>query len=858
MKIRLLLLLVLSAHGFAAAPAAGVSRELAQQRAAAISNLRYTLALDIKERSPGYPGHVAITFDLKTKLDPVVLDFRDDSARRIQVNGKDADTSEGNGHILIPGRYFAIGTNRVEMDFEAKVAEANRAITRYLDAQDGSEYVYTLFVPMDASMEFPCFDQPDLKGRFTFSATAPAGWTVISNGVATSPGEREFRFAETKPISTYLFAFAAGPFEALRYEAGSSGAAMGTPLRLWVRKSMAARAKEEWPEVARFTREGIEKMSAFFAQPFPFPKYDQVLIPGLAYGGMEHAGSTFLREDVVIFRTAPTVSDHHRRSVTVLHELAHQWFGDLVTMRWFDDLWLKEGFAQYMAFHTLAELEPPNEVWTRFYESIKPVAYAIDSTRGTTPIYQQVRNLADAKSAYGPIVYQKAPSLLRVLNYKIGETGFRDGVRIYLKDHAYANAEWKDLIGAFSKASGQNLTPWANAWIQQPGMPEVNVKWTCNSRNRITEFEISQSDTIGGGHTWPVETEILLGYKNDPGAKIPIEFELAKSEVHAAIGKSCPDYVFSNDEDHGYGRFMLDGRSQAGVAADIAAVKDPLLRALLWGALWDSVREAKMAASGYIELVLKSLPGETDLDLTQNLIGRMRASYVSYLTDKQRAAVGPRMEALLLERMKNSATVDQRITYFRAFVGAASQPESLAELRELLAGKDGVPGVPLKQRDRWTMIATLARQGDASAIDAESERDKSDDGRKSAYAARAGIGDAANKQRYFDDYLHSRTVPEDWVSGSLGDFNAWNQSALTLPYLKPALEALPQMKRERKIFFVNGWLASFVGSQKSAEALGIVNGFLANPALDPDLRLKVIEVRDELERTVRIRARFGD
>jgi aminopeptidase N len=839
MPIVFLLLTALAATG--ASPDPGVSRALAQQRASQISNVRYAIDLDIKEKLPAFPAHIAINFDLSEVPDPLVLDFRSGPVRSGGV-----PIVQTNGHILVPAASLRKGSNTLEFNFEAPVADANRAITRYHDAQDGSEYVYTLFVPMDASMEFPCFDQPDLKARFTLKATAPAGWTVISNGTSSTGGQ----FAETKPISTYLFAFAAGPFVALPAEPAGA-----TPLRLFVRKSVLTRAREEWPEVAQFTRQGIQQMSAFFAQPFPFPKYDQVLIPGLAYGGMEHAGSTFLREDVVIFRTAPTVSDHHRRSVTVLHELAHQWFGDLVTMRWFDDLWLKEGFAQYMAFHTLAELEPPNEVWTRFYESIKPVAYGIDSTRGTTPIYQQVRNLADAKSAYGPIVYQKAPSLLRVLSYKIGETGFRDGVRLYLKDHAYANAEWKDLIGAFSKASGQDLGPWAAAWIQQRGMPEVTVQWSCDGNNRIAKFEIAQSDAIGEGHTWPIETQLILGYKNDPGTHLKATFNSARTAVPAAIGKSCPDYVFGNDEDHGYGRFLLDERSLSGVVNNLASVKDPLLRALLWGALWESVREAQMPPATYVDLIIRSLPDETDLDLTQNLLGRMRSTFVSYLSDSQRKAVSDRMETLLIDRMKGSKTVDLRITYFRAFTTAASI--HLPELRDLLSGKDSIPGVPLKQRDRWTIISTLVRQGVASAIDPESQRDKSDDGRKSAYAARAAIATPENKHRYFDDYLNSKEVPEDWVTASLPDFNSWNQSALTLPYLKPALDALPQMKRDRKIFFVNGWLNSFVGSQKSPEALKIVDAFLANPSIDPDLRLKIVEVKDELERTVRIRSKYA-
>jgi aminopeptidase N len=301
---------------------------------------------------------------------------------------------------------------------------------------------------------------------------------------------------------------------------------------------------------------------------------------------------------------------------------------------------------------------------------------------------------------------------------------------------------------------------------------------------------------------------------------------------------------------------MLDERSQAGVVADLAFVKDPLLRALLWGALWDSVREGKLAPSAYVDLVVKSLPAETDLDVTQTLLTRMRSAYVSYLSDAQRKGLAGPVEALLLDRMKNASSADLRITYYRAFVAAAMGP---AALKDLLSGKDSIAGVKLKQRDRWTMISALVRQCDPDALGlltAESGRDKSDDGRKSAYAAKAGIATAENKAQYFNDYVTKKDVPEDWITASLPDFNAWNQPALTLPYLKPALDALPQMKRERKIFFVNGWLSSFVGAQKTPEALKVVNSFLESPVIDPDLRLKIIEVKDELERTVRIRAKF--
>jgi len=826
-------------------PEEGVSRDLARDRARLISNVRYGLRIELKKQAATMPGHVEIQFDLTTPS-PLVLDFRDGVARNLKVNDVADTFGQRAGHLMIPGGHLKAGENRLDLDFESGIATANRAITRIMDTQDGSEYLYTLFVPMDASQAFPCFDQPDLKGRFTLDVTAPSDWTVISNSPGNGP-----HFEQTKPISTYLFAFAAGPFEKLAVPVN------GVPLQLYVRRSQAARGREEWPRVAETTWQGMARMTAYFAQPFPFPKYDQVLIPGFPYGGMEHAGATFLNEDSVLFRSAPTVNDYNRRAITVLHELAHQWFGDLVTMRWFDDLWLKEGFAQFMAYHTQAEMEPAGPVWKRFYESIKPAAYQIDGTHGATPIYQQIVNLKDAKSAYGAIVYEKAPSLLRLLSFNIGEEHFRDGIRIYLREHAYGNAEWSDLVGAFSRASQTNLTPWADAWIKQRGMPQVEITWACAGQ-RISAFRIAQKDTLGEGHLWPVQTQILLAYKDSPPVKIMASFMRAAAEVPEAIGKSCPEYVFGNDEDHAYGRFLLDPKSQATVVADLPGISDPFLRALLWGALWDNMRDLRMSPTGHADLSLRMLPAEKDAESAVTLVSRLRETFTRYLSDSERDALAPRVEDLLIQEIKDAPTVDLRITYFRSLVSLATKSRGRDALKEILAGRMTIPDVPIKQRDRWNIVASLVANKDPSGpelLAAESRHDTTDEGRKYTYVSGAGVAEAESKKKYFADYLSNGAIQEDWITASLSDFNHWNQTDLTGPYLKPALEALPQMKRERKIFFVTNWLASFVDNQHSAAALKLVDDFVAENRADPDLKLKILEVRDELARTVRIRAK---
>jgi aminopeptidase N len=845
----------LTAGHLVAAPPDGIPRELARRRAAQISDVRYQLRFTLTPHAPSVSGHEELRFHSNSSS-AVLLDFREGTASNLTVNGVAVPAKIENGHIELPASVIHADENVVAMDFTAPAAPAGKAITRFEDKDDGTEYLYTLFVPMDAEMAFPCFDQPDLKGRFHLELTAPENWTVISNTAIesqsqSSAGQRRTIFSETRPISTYLFAFAAGPFRKVHEMPGLPG--------LYVRQSKFQKAQEEAPEVQQITAQGIEYLSSFFAQPFPFPKYDMVMIPGFAYGGMEHAGATFLREESVLFRVAPTRSDHLNRDILLLHELTHQWFGDFTTMRWFDDLWLKEGFAQYMAYQALASLKPGENIWKRFYQSIKPAAYGIDSTKGTTPIYQNIANLKDAKSAYGAIVYSKAPGVIKQLAFVLGEEHFRDGLRLYLKEHTYANAEWSDLVHAFERVSGRSLQDWAAAWIRRRGMPQVDVAWSCDAQEHIEHFSLTQRDVLGEGGTWPIAMQIGLHYNGREPIHLRAELNTGKADVREAIGKSCPQYVFLNDQDFAYGRFLLDERSRKAVIEKLGEVPDVFERTVLWGSLWDSVREADLAPRDFVELALRLLPAETEESLAQRLIGHVATALHRYVNPTVRAEIVPRAETLASNQMLHSASQDLRIIWFRGLRAIAESPQGRAQLKDLLNGKLAVPGVELRPLDRWTIVTALIALHDSDAealLAAEQKRDNSGDGQKYAYMAQAARPDPASKQHYFEDYLRDSSRPEDWVEQSLGSFNYWNQSELTLPYLKPALEALPQIKRERKIFFALGWLNAFIGGQQSAAAQAQVHEFLKSVALDKDLQLKILEVSDELDRTVKIRQRY--
>jgi aminopeptidase N len=854
---RLSLFLLLATCAFAAAPP-GIPRALARQRAAEISHLRYRVFFALVPHAATAAGREELTFTLKSPQ-PVLLDYRDGAVHRMTVNGSEISAVQDNGHIQLPADKLQAGENTVSLDFTSAIAPAGKPITRYEDKDDGSEYIYTLFVPMDASMAFPCFDQPDLKGRFQLAITAPQDWTVISNTEAASsqpaaPGQVRTVFAETRPISTYLFAFAAGPFRKLERPG-----VLDLP-GLFVRKSKWERAQAEAPEVQDIARQGRAYLSAYFAQPFPFPKYDMVLIPGFPYGGMEHAGATSLREESVLFRTAPTHSDLLGRDLLVLHELTHQWFGDLTTMRWFDDLWLKEGFAQYMAYQALDALKPGENIWHRFYESIKPAAYEIDSTQGTTPIYQDIPNLQDAKSAYGAIVYSKAPGVLKQLAYVLGPEHFRDGLRLYLKEHLYGNAEWNDLVHAFERVSAQKLDRWADMWIRHRGMPQVDVSWSCQD-GMVSHFSLAQHDVLGEGKLWPIAAEVLLSYGSGPGVRFRAGFDGASAAFAQAVGKPCPLYVFANAQDYAYGRFLLDQRSQQAVMQRLGDVREVFLRALLWGSLWEAVRKADLEPGRYLALAQELLPHERDELLLRSTAAHTLTALHRYVSAATRSQFAPAFESTANSRMLHSTQKDLRILWFRTLRAVAETPAGFDYLKGLLNGKLTVPGVELRQLDRWNLVTALmalnAPQADA-VFRSEQQRDHTGDGLKYAYIAAAARPDSKTKQKYFDDYLHDPSRPEDWIAESLDAFNYWNQSQLTEPYLKPALEALPQIKRERKIFFLMAWLEAFIGGQQSAAAQAQVHDFLRTTDLDRDLRLKILQAVDELDRTVKIRQNFPE
>jgi aminopeptidase N len=821
----------------------GVSQELAQWRTRQYRDVRYALEMRLDERKATVAGLLDLRVAMPRRAD-LILDWRGAPVRALRVNGKPAKARHENQHLVIARAALKTGENRVQLEFSAPLAVSGAALTRYRDREDGADYVYSLFVPADASSVFPCFDQPDLKARFSLELRMPQGWRAVSNAPALDEVPGRARFAETEPISTYLFAFAAGPFEAI--------ALPGEPVRLLVRRSQLERAREHAPEVLRLNRAALKYFEKEFARRFPFAKYDLVLIPELAYGGMEHAGATFLSEQAVLFPFVPSNPDLLRRAQLIFHEASHQWFGNLVTMRWFDDLWLKEGFANFMAAKAAAAIVPELEPWSAFH-ALKTNAYRTDATRGTTPLRQPLANLSAAKSAYGSIVYSKGPAVLRQAEFYLGAAAFRRAVRDFVKRHAYGAADWSDLVRAFERASKRDLGAWAEAWVKRRGLPNVTLRW---QQGRL---QLSQEDALGEAGLWP--QKMVVAAAGDDGQVRTSETRLERRSVRVVGPAAHPAarWVYANAGDFGYGRFLLDGASRKALLEEPRALPDGLLRAQLAEALWESVRDAELAPAAFIDWALALLAQEEDDVILAGLLARVEAAFRRYLDDAQRDELAPRLERTLAGAMLAETPRSRRILLFRAYAALAWTPAALADLQRMLEGELQLPGVALGARDRFRLVARLVQRGQpagAGLLAALSDAERGDDARRYAFAAAAATPGGQAKRAMFERFVGDAQLPESWIEEALSPFNAPEHAAHTRALLPRALAQLPRLKRTRKIFFVERWLEAFLGGQADAQALDEVRRLL-DGALDEDLRLKVLEAADGLERAAKIRERYG-
>ena len=856
-------------------PTPGIDRDLARARKEQIRDVQYDLRFRLLNGADHVEGSIWMRFSLDAEQapSPIVLDFAGEEIDSIQVNSKDVQLERIHNHIVIPADLLGQGLNGIRANFRAKVAPTGTPLTVYRDAADNREYFYTLLVPADAHGLFPCFDQPDLRAKFRLELDIPKGWTAVANAAPIDASDPEpigevagdlWRFAPTKPLPTYLFAFAAGPFAEFNpAHPVVPGITTEEPMRILLRNS---KMKDlDRTAITKLHHEGLDWLAKAFDVPYPFGKLDLVLLPGFPYGGMEHAGAIFYREASLIFDHPPTVDEQVRRSTLIYHELSHQWFGNLVTMKWFDDLWLKEGFATFYGYKAMAELEPGQRSWLRFLQRVKPRAYAVDATAGTTPVFQELQNLADAKSAYGAIVYNKAPAVLRALYSQLGPAVFREGLKKFLEKHAYGNADWRDLAAALEAAARKDLSRWSQRWLLAPSMPQVRCSWQTGTDGLVQKAVMTQR-AVGGDGSWPMDLELLIFAADGSRRTVALQSDALETSIPSLQGKPAPAAILANPQDVAYGQFVPDAASSAWLLANIAKLTDPLQRACATAALYEAVREAELDPAQFAEMALAMIADERDPNTHNWLLGRLGNCLYRYLTDERAKPLRERLTALLLQQLREEANSGRELGTFR-FLANHSTADGVFELcRAVIASessKDLPAGLAPGKRDRFLAAGALLAAGqigdtpEQHPLEILKRRYQGTDIGKELFLAEAAKPTAATKKAYWQRFLVKEDPPEQWTQDSLGWFHWSGQEELTLPYLELALKQVDWVKANRRIFFMPAWLNAFINGHSSKEALAIVDKFLAEANLSDDIKKKMLQSRDGLWRAVRIREAFA-
>ena len=828
----------------------GVSQALALERAAAIRDLRYDLTFAIpSSKSEPVRGRVVVSLTLRAPS-RLVFDFAQprQNVRSVIVDGRDAGAEFVNGHIVVPAKVTRAGVNRIELEFVAGDAALNR----------NDEFLYTLFVPSRARLAFPCFDQPDLKARYRLKLTVPDGWQAVANGASRStdaarPSESDgtqVEFEETPPLPTYLFAFAAGKFSV------ETATLNGREFRMFHRETDAAKVGRNKDALFDLHARSLAWLESYTAIPYPWGKFDFVLIPSFQFGGMEHAGAILYNASGLMLDQSATQNQLLERASVIAHETAHMWFGDLVTMRWFDDVWMKEVFANFMAAKIVNPSFPQLNHELRFLFAHQPGAYLVDRTAGTNPIRQPLANLDDAGQLYGAIIYQKAPVVMRQLELIVGENAFRDGLREYLKRYAYGNATWSDLIRILDARTKRDLVQWSRAWVEERGRPTFITHMRVNERNQLEALDLMLDDPLDRGLIWPERLHVVLGYPNAPRS-LSVDVTDVRTPVRIPRGLARPLYVLPSGDGLGYGLFLLDDASRDYLLAHIEDIPDALIRGTAWVTMWDNLVERRVNPGALFDAALRALPSETDEQNAQRVLGYTTRVFWRYLSPDERRARGPGFEAALRAGIERAQTQSQKAAWFNAYRDTVLSADGLAWLERVWRRQESVPGLTLAEPDEIAMALELAvrevPRWDEILRTQVNRTQNPDRKARFEFVMPAMSADPAVRERAFARlaFVENRRR-EPWVLESLQYLNHPLREASARHFVLPALGLLREVQRTGDIFFPTRWMESTLGGHNSPEVAGIVEDFLAKELEYPQrLRWTILTAADDLFRTAR-------
>ena len=839
-------------------PDPGVPLDVATARAANISDLRYDLALSIPEAmtSP-ITGTTTIRFTLKDAAPPLVIDFDTsrDHVKSVDANGRRSDFTYVNGHIVVPAASLTPGANTITIAFTAGDASLNR----------NNDFLYALFVPARARLALPVFDQPDLKGRWTVALQHPEKWKSAANGAELSRKESGDRvtvtFAETQPLPTYLVAFIAGDFKIETAER------KGRTYRMFHRETDAAKVRRNRDAVFDLHATAMEFLESYTSIPYAFGKFDFVAIPAFQFGGMEHAGKILYNASGLMLDESATQNQLLGRASVIAHETAHMWFGDLVTMRWFNDVWMKEVFANFMAAKIVNPSFPTVNHDLRFLLSHYPAAYEVDRTPGANPIRQVLDNLNEAGSMYGAIIYQKAPIVMRHLEALLGNDNFRDGLREYLKAHAFGNATWSDLITVLDRRTPIDLQQWSHAWVDQPGRPIIETHLRI-ADGRISRLAFVQRDPRGRGLVWPQRLRVTLGHggsRRDPDSTtqdetLGVDLRGDTTEVALVVGKRrAPLYVLPNGEGWGYGEFRLDAMSRNYLLKSLPEIDDALTRGSAWVTMWDALLDGTVPPEAFFDLAMQSLPREGDEQMTSRILGYASNTWWRFVDPQVRAARAARFESLLREGLAAAKTPSQKASWFGTLRNVAITPGTVSWLRQVWEKKEDVKGLPLAEADYTSLALELAvRQVDGwnSILTEQLARIENPDRKaRFQFVMPALSADASVREKWFlalRDVSNRRREP--WVLEGLTYLHHPLRAEASKKYVQSSLDMLWEIQKTGDIFFPKRWLDATLGGHSSRDVADTVRAFLkALPANYPErLRNITLQSADELYRASEI------
>lgn len=841
-------------------PGENLSRDEARGRAELLSVDGYEVVLDVRSAvGEAEPAEGPRTFRSVTTVRfrsaaPGTATFADliaPSVNSVTLNGRALDPS-----AVFDGSRIALdglaAENVLVVDANCAYSRTGEGLHRFVDPEDGEVYLYTQYEPADARRVYANFEQPDLKAPYRFEVTAPAQWQVWSNGAEESREGGVWRFAETAPISTYITCVVAGPYHYVTdsYTRGD----LTIPLGAMCRKGLAKHFDAD--DVFLVTKQGFDLFHEIFDYPYPFGKYDQAFVPEYNLGAMENPGMVTFREEY-IFRGKVTQAAYERRANTILHEMAHMWFGDLVTMKWWDDLWLKESFADFMGSFGLVEATRFDQAWVTFANSRKAWAYRADQLPSTHPVTADIRDLEDAKLNFDGITYAKGAAVLKQLVAYVGRDAFLEGARRYFRAHAYGNTTLDDLLSVLAEVSGRDMAEWSRAWLQTAGVNALTPVVTYDAGGRVTELAVLQE----GGELRPHRVAVGL-YRLEPDgtlvryARAGVDVVGVRTAVAELAGSERPDLVLVNDEDLTYCKIRFDEGSLATLRAHLGDLTDPLARALCWSALWNLTRDGLMPARDFVALVLAHAGRESDVGVLQMVHAQALTAVTHYAAPQWREQGGRELAAGALHELRLAEPgSEHQLTWARFFAAGSATEGDFQLLLGLLDGSARIDGLDVDQELRWDFLLPLAAHGavDEGVLAAELARDDTASGKRHQVRCLAARPSQAVKDQAWAAVVESDGLSNALAEATIAGMQQPSQRGLLAAHTGRYFEVLERVWAERSIQIgmdvVKGLYPSL---QDSAETVGATDAWLAaHPSAPPALRRLVLESRDDLARALR-------